>query len=115
MLKSAIFLYHCPSSRDRKLLFDNYGSVFPDFPTFVHVYSFITAQPYTAMVILLNQGHRGILESVFWYRPPALSRDGGSPPRMCHPCVWQHAERRTDTGKLNNIALLSCCSNDEER
>ena len=57
---SAVFLFHCPSCRDRRLLFENYGSVFPDYQAFCACYNAICSAPYTAMVILLNQGNRGV-------------------------------------------------------
>ena len=107
---SAVFLFHCPSSRDRRLLFENYGSVFPDYATFCACYNAICATPHTAMVILLNQGNRGILESVFWYKPNLIP--GDSPMRLCHPAVWEHASARTDESRLDSLALLSCHSGD---
>ena len=107
---SAIFLFHCPNSRDRRLLFENYGSVFPDYSTFCHVYNFICGEKHTAMVILLNQGNRTVLESVFWYRPHLTD----SSMQLCHPLVWEHAAARTDESKLGHLALLSCCSADEK-
>lgn len=80
---SAIFLFHCPNARDRKMLYEeqypanlknnrqqgivfNYGcAAFQDYATFNHVFSFITSNPHTAMVILLNQGTTGVLNTVF--------------------------------------------------
>lgn len=125
---SAIFLFHCPNARDRKLLYatdpspiitpdgrkgsspENYGcSAFPDYNTFNHVYTFITSTPHTAMVILLNQGTQGLLQTVFWYRPQILRERV----QLCHPAVWEHAQQRTDTHKLEHLTLLSCCSADE--
>ena len=106
---SAVFLFHCPSSRDRRLLFENYGSVFPDYQAFCACYNAICSTPHTAMVILLNTGTRGILESVFWYRP-RLVPDGTL--RLCHPALWQHATARTDESRHDNLALLSCHSGD---
>ena len=106
---SAVFLFHCPSSRDRRLLYENYGSVFPDYATFSACYNSICASPHTAMVILLNQGNRGILESVFWYKPNLIPN--GSM-QLCHPSVWEHATLRTDESRIDSLALLSCHSGD---
>ena len=106
---SAVFLFHCPSSRDRRLLFQNYGSVFSDYQAFCACYNTICSQPYTAMVILLNKGNRGVLDSVFWYRPRVIP-DGSL--RLCHPALWQHAAARTDESRRDNLALLSCHSGD---
>ena len=108
---SAIFLFHCPNARDRKLLYENYGcSAFQDYATFNHVYTFITSTPHTAMVILLNQGTQGVLQTVFWYRPQVNQERR----QLCHPAVWNHARQRMDTNKLEHLALLSCCSADEK-
>ena len=124
---SAIFLFHCPNARDRKLLYENYGcGAFPDYASFNHVYTWperlladreaprwhITSTPHTAMVILLNQGTQGLLQSVFWYRPTLPTAEQRV--RLCHPKVWEHASQRTDPNKLDHLALLSCCSADEE-
>jgi hypothetical protein len=106
---SAVFLFHCPSSRDRRLLFENYGSVFPDYAAFCACYNAVCATPHTAMVILLNQGGRGVMDSVFYYRP-RLVPDGSV--RLCHPAVWEHAAARTDESRLDTLALLSCNSGD---
>ena len=107
---SAVFLFHCPSSRDRRLLYENYGSVFPDYQTFCACYNAICAQPHTAMVILLNQGNRGVLDSVFWYRPRVIPDSAGL--RMGHPAIWEHAAGRTDEARHDHLALLSCNSGD---
>lgn len=108
---SAIFLFHCSNARDRKLLYENYGcAAFPDYATFNHVYAFITSTPHTAMVILLNRGAAGLLQSVFWYRPTVYTER--TP--LCHPSVWEHAATRTDSNKLEHLSLLSCCSGDEK-
>ena len=62
------------------------------------------------MVILLNNGTTGLLQSVFWYRPTLpLERV-----RLCHPSLWEHAQERTDQNKLEHLTLLSCCSGDEK-
>jgi hypothetical protein len=106
---SAVFLFHCPSSRDRKLLFENYGSVFPDYATFCACYNAICSAPHTAMVILLNQGNQNILESVFWYRPRIVPN---GTIRLCHPLLWEYAARRTDDTRMDSLALLSCHSGD---
>lgn len=92
------------------MLYDNYGSVFPDFQTFCHFYNFICGEKHTAMVIILNQGNRTIPESVFYYKPMVLD---SKPQRLCHPLLWKHAEERTDERKLEHLALLSCCSADD--
>lgn len=104
-----MFLFHCPSSRDRRLLYENYGSVFPDYATFCACYNTICSNPHTAMVILLNQGNQSILDCVFWYKPRIV------PPgslRLCHPYVWDYAARRTDDSRMDALALLSCHSGD---
>ena len=108
---SAVFLFHCPSSRDRRLLFENYGSVFADYAAFSACYNSICdrwcalrrsiagATPHTAMVILLNQGNRNILDTVFWYRPQLIPDGSIQTARrlyrrafaLCHPVVWDHA------------------------
>jgi hypothetical protein len=106
---SAVFLFHCPSSRDRKLLFENYGSVFADYATFCACYNAICATPHTAMVILLNQGNQNILDTVFWYRPRLVPKGAL---RLCHPALWEHAARRTDDSRVDSLALLSCHSGD---
>lgn len=62
------------------------------------------------MVILLNQGTQGLLQSVFWYKP---TPQVGNRPKLCHPLVWEHAAARTDQNKLEHLTLLSCCSADE--
>jgi hypothetical protein len=62
------------------------------------------------MVILLNQGNRTVLESVFWYRPHLTD----STMKLCHLLLWEHAAARTDESKLGHLALLSCCSADEK-
>ena len=108
---SAIFLFHCPNARDRKSLYENYGcSAFPDYATFNHVYSFVTSNPHTAMVILLNQGTSGVLQSVFWYKPQVQTERI----RLCHPVMWEHCQERMDQNKLEHLTLLSCCSADEK-
>ena len=107
---SAVFLFHCPSSRDRRLLFENYGSVFPDYASFCACYNAICATPHTAMVILLNQGNQhNVLESVFWYKP-RLHPPGTL--RLCHPLVWKYANPRTDESCMDRLALLSCHTGD---
>ena len=91
---------------------ENYGcSAFPDYGTFNHVYTFITSTPHTAMVILLNQGTQGVLQTVFWYKPQVLPNNPKV--RLCHPAAWEHAGVRTDVNKLEHLTLLSCCSADE--
>ena len=106
---SAVFLFHCPSSRDRRLLFENYGSVFSDYAAFCVCYNTICSNPHTAMVILLNQGNQCVLDSVFWYKPQIV------PPgslQLCHPSVWDYAVKRTDETRIDPLALLSCHSGD---
>lgn len=83
--------------------------MFPDYQAFCLCYNAICATPYTAMVILLNQGNRHILESVFWYRPKPTIEPGM---RLCHPAVWEYARDRTDESRLDSLALLSCHSGD---
>ncbi len=60
------------------------------------------------MVILLNQGTNGVLQSVFWYKP-TLQRERVP---LCHPVAWEHASNRMDVNKLEQLTLLSCCSAD---
>lgn len=62
------------------------------------------------MVILLNQGASGLLQSVFWYKPTRYTDERM---RLCHPAVWQHAQERMDPNKLEHLTLLSCCSADD--
>lgn len=112
---SGVILFNCPSARDRRLLFQNYGSCFPDYGSFCACYSAICAQPHTAMVIL-NHGTEGrggnIPDNVFWYRPRLINHSSGDVPRLCHPVVWEHARLRTDESRLDALALLSCHSVD---
>lgn len=112
---SAVFLFHCPSARDRRLLFQNYGACFPDYNTFCACYNAICGEPHTAMVIL-NQGNgRGdFRESVFWYRPRMYNDADAANLRLCHPSLWEHANERTDKSRLDTLALLSCDSVDEK-
>lgn len=109
---SAVILFHCPSSRDRRLLFQNYGSVFPDFNTFSACYNAICSQPHTAMVILLNNGNATLLDSVFYYKPRLIGDDEEI--KLCHPAVWEHARARTDETKLNELDLLTCYTGDDQ-
>jgi len=112
---SVIFLFHCPNARDRKQLYENYGcGAFPDYATFNHVYSFVTSEPHTALVILLNRGNTSLLQSVFWYRPRRYDASTTANVRLCHPSVWEHTEARTDHAKLEHLTLLSCYSGDEK-
>lgn len=46
--------------------------MFPDYDTFHRTYSFLTRNPHTAMVILLNLGIKDITQTVFWYRPEVI-------------------------------------------
>lgn len=109
---SAVVLFYCPSVRDRRLLFENYGSGFPDFATFNALYTFITSQKHTAMVILLNRGESDLLKSVFWYKPTYYESTENI--RLGHPSIWEHADRRTDESRINELSLLSCHSADEK-
>ena len=52
----------------------------------------------------------GLLQSVFYYRPVVPKERV----ILCHPAVWEYAEERTDTNKLEQLALLSCYSADEK-
>lgn len=109
---SAVILFRCTSTRDRRLLFENYGSVFPDFASFAAVYNAICAEPHTAMVILLNNGAANLQESVFYYKPPRIGDEVEL--RLCHPSLWEHARARTDESKLNEIDLLTCYTGDDQ-
>lgn len=51
------------------------------------------------MVILLNRGTTGILQSVFWYRPTVHTERI----KLCHPSVWEHARERMDADKLEHL------------
>ena len=106
---SAVFLFHCPSSRDRRLLYENYGSIFPDYATFCACYNAICTSPHTAMVILLNQGNRNILDCVFWYKPSIIPNEQL---RLGHPSLWNHSATRMDETRMDSLALLSCHSGD---
>lgn len=79
-------------------------------PAVNHVYSFVTGEPHTALVLLLNRGTTTLLQSVFWYKPKRVEERF----RLCHPLVWEHAEVRSDPGKLEHLTLLSCYSADEK-
>jgi hypothetical protein len=110
---SAVVLFHCPSGRDRRLLYTNYGSMFPDYGSFDAVYTAICAhQPHTAMVLLLNRpGGGGLHECVFWYKPQLFGPDD-PPIELCHPDVRRHAELRTDPDRLRGVELLTIESAD---
>ena len=75
-----------------------------------HVYGYVTSTPHTALVILLNRGSIGLLQSVFYYRP-TIPKERVV---LCHPVVWDYARERTDNNKLEQLALLSCYSADEK-
>ena len=75
-----------------------------------HVYSFITSAPHTAMVILLNRGDTGVLQSVFWYKPQVYEERV----QLCHPVMWEHCKERMDNNKLEHLTLLSCYSADDK-
>ena len=61
------------------------------------------------MVILLNQGNRNILESVFWYKPSIIPNEQL---RLGHPSLWSHSITRMDETRVDSLALLSCHSGD---
>ena len=107
---SAVFLFHTPSHRDRKLLFDNYGSAFADFTQFCQIFQYITAEPHTAMVLLLNNGSTNLLDNVFWFRGSADTNDF----KICHPALWAYALERTDESRTKNVTLMSCHSGDDK-
>ncbi len=90
----------------------NYGSVFPDFNSFSACYDAICAEPHTAMVILLNSGNADVHESVFYYKPRCIPEDEDI--KLCHPAVWEHAGRRTDVCRQNELDLITIATNDDQ-
>ena len=52
----------------------------------------------------------GLLQSVFYYKPK-VQKDRVA---LCHPAVWEYARERTDSNKVEQLALLSCYSADEK-
>ena len=91
---SAVVLMWVNSIRERKIIFENYGSAFSSFDEFNKIYEDVaTSQPYTAMVLLLNrEGATKGVDSVFYYR----ARDFQADVRACSKQVWKEAMERVD-------------------
>lgn len=102
---SAVFLFYNASADMRLKLYNNYASgIFKDFPTFDHVFSSVTVDKHTAMVILLNRGGLDMDKVVFWYKArmdiPAGFRCGDD-------AIWNHNHERLDEFKARDVSLMT--------
>ena len=107
---SAVFLFYNASADMRLKLYNNYASgIFKDFAMFDHVFSSITVDKHTAMVILLNRGALEIQKVVFWYK---ASMEIPEDFRCCSDSVWDHNHKRIDINKAMDVSLMTV--NDDE-
>ena len=99
-----VFLLRENIQRNRKLLYDNYAGMFPNFEMFCSVLDQCT-ENYECLVICNCAKSNQIEDQVFWYKA-----DQHSPFRLGSKEVWdysdQHSRKFDDSDKYGNEALL---------
>ena len=99
-----VFLLRENIQRNRKLLYDNYAGMFPNFEMFCSVLDQCT-ENYECLVICNCAKSNQIEDQVFWYKA-----DQHSAFRLGSKEVWdysdQHSRKFDDSDKYGNEALL---------
>ena len=72
-----IFLLAEDTISNLKRIFDHYAGIFPDFGSFRQVFSQLT-DDFGSMVIINRGARKSFLEKVKWYKAPAISVDDSS-------------------------------------
>jgi hypothetical protein len=67
-----VFLFRSPILANRRRIFEQYGSLFPDFDTFMQIMNVCTDKEYDCLVLDFTSRSSAIEDRVFWYRAPAI-------------------------------------------
>lgn len=98
-----IFILKDNSRENAEKLFQSFGGVFPDFPSFRHVMECCT-ENYECMVIDNTSNSKNLEDNVFWYK----ARMYDKPFKMGSPAFWQlhnqkYNKNYEQTMRKNNV------------